>query len=68
MVTVAENIEKAGLESRMIMQVHDELVFEGPESEMEALGNVVRDSMENALPGCRLPVDMGIGKNWSEAK
>ncbi len=52
----------------MIMQVHDELVFEGPESEMEALGNVVRDSMENALPGCRLPVDMGIGKNWSEAK
>ncbi len=58
MVTVADNVKKAGLESRLIMQVHDELVFEGPESEMETLETLVRSAMENALPGCRLPVDL----------
>lgn len=68
MVQVSDAIRDAGLESRMIMQVHDELVFEGPESEMPRLETIVREAMENALPGCRLPADIGIGTDWSSAK
>ncbi len=68
MVSVAERLKRGKFESRMIMQVHDELVFEGPESEMPDLEILVREAMETALPGYRLPVDIATGSNWASAK
>jgi DNA polymerase-1 len=54
---------------RMILTVHDELLFEAPSSAAEEVGALVRDAMEHAadlvLP---LTVDVGIGENWREAK
>jgi DNA polymerase-1 len=56
-----------GLKSRMTLQVHDELVFEVPESEVEAMQPLVREHMEKvhalAVP---LQVDMGVGANWRD--
>jgi len=52
----------------MILQVHDELVFEAPEEEVERLGALVRQTMEHvadlAVP---LRVDLSTGANWAEA-
>jgi DNA polymerase-1 len=68
MVNVFEKIRREGLKSRLIMQVHDELVFEAPEEEMVALERLVRQEMENAV-SLRVPlkVDINHGRNWSEA-
>jgi len=52
----------------MIMQVHDELVFEVPEAEAEEVKQLVRETMEHALDlSVPLKVDIGSGKNWDEA-
>ena len=58
--------------TRMLMQVHDELVFEVPEAEIEAAGAVVRRVMESAAePAIKLTVPLGVeigtGPNWGEA-
>ncbi|MEO5334945.1 MAG: DNA polymerase I [Magnetococcus sp. YQC-5] len=54
--------------SRMILQVHDELVLEVPEEEWPTVQTVVREAMEQAMTlSVPLRVDMGIGKNWAEA-
>ena len=56
------------LDVTMIMQVHDELVFEVAESQIEDAGTRVRDSMvEAAALRAPLVVDIGVGKNWDEA-
>jgi DNA polymerase-1 len=55
--------------SRMILTVHDELLFEAPEGEAGAVAELVRDVMERAMPlNVPTTVDVGIGKNWKEAK
>jgi DNA polymerase-1 len=53
----------------MLLQVHDELVFEAPPDEIEPLSQLVRAQMENVTP-LRVPlvVDIGTGPNWLEAK
>jgi DNA polymerase-1 len=53
----------------MLLQVHDELVFEAPPEELESLALLVREQMENVAP-LRVPlvVDIGTGPNWLEAK
>ena len=68
MVEVAEALTTAGLAARMILQVHDELVFEAPARELEALTRLVRERMEGAY-ALRVPlrVDVGSGRNWREA-
>jgi DNA polymerase-1 len=68
MVEVAEGIRDAGLAARMILQVHDELVFEAPERELEALAALVRERMQSVY-ALRVPlrVDVGTGRNWREA-
>ena len=54
---------------RMILTVHDELLFEAPEGEAGAVAELVRDVMERAMPlSVPTTVDVGIGKNWKEAK
>ena len=54
---------------RMILTVHDELLFEAPEGEAGAVAGLVQDVMERPMPlNVPLTVDVGIGKNWKEAK
>lgn len=70
MIDIAERLKNAGMKSRMIMQVHDELVFEGPETEMSELEILVQTSMEGVLkdPTVTLFADIAVGKNWFDAK
>ena len=57
-----------GMQSRMILQVHDELVFEAASGEIEDLTSLVVDGMESAFPlKVPLTVEVGLGANWSEA-
>jgi DNA polymerase I len=54
--------------SRMILQVHDELIFEVPESEIEMMKELVKKEMEGVLKlSVPIKVDMGVGKNWDVA-
>jgi DNA polymerase-1 len=68
MIQLDADICRDRLASRMILQVHDELVFEAPRSEQEIMRARVIDRMKNAL-SLNVPVDVevGIGKNWLEA-
>jgi DNA polymerase-1 len=55
--------------SRMILTVHDELVFEAPEADAEEVARLVQAAMESAYPlAVPLTVDVGIGSNWNDAK
>jgi DNA polymerase-1 len=55
--------------ARMILTVHDELLFEVPKAEADDLAALVRDSMQSAAKlNVPLTVDVGIGENWKEAK
>lgn len=69
MIDIHLYLKKEQLESTIIMQVHDELVFDAKKSELEILKPVIREKMKNALPGLQVPikVEMGMGKNWLEA-
>jgi DNA polymerase-1 len=68
MVRIFERMRREGVESRLIMQVHDELVFEVPEREKLVMEKLVRHEMEHAVE-LRVPlkVDLNFGRNWSEA-
>jgi DNA polymerase-1 len=61
-------LEAQGLRSRMILQVHDELVFEAPAAEIDPLAALVREEMEGALD-LQVPIvaEVGVGDNWLEA-
>ncbi|PLP56456.1 DNA polymerase I [Mesorhizobium loti] len=72
MIHVDQALESAGLSARMLLQVHDELIFETVESEVEATIPVVRDVMENAaMPAVSLSVPLQVdaraANNWDEA-
>ena len=68
MVNIARNFEQEGLKSRMIMQVHDELIFNVVPEELERVQAIVTSDMMNAYHG-RVPliVSSGVGSNWLEA-
>lgn len=69
MVQLAARMEEEGLRSRMLLQVHDELVFEVPEDELETMKRIVPEVMERALAlDVPLKVDVNYGLNWYEAK
>ena len=68
MVRIAQRLQKEGLESKMILQVHDELNFNVPVMELDTLKEIVRQEMEHAITlQVPLQVDMGVGHNWLEA-
>jgi DNA polymerase-1 len=68
MVQIQHDLEKQKLQSRMVLTVHDELVFESPPDERQALEKLVVDHMQNAVPlSVPLPVDIGWGPNWGAA-
>jgi DNA polymerase-1 len=69
MVQMAERMKEAGVQSRMLLQVHDELVFEVPSSELEQMKQLVTETMESAVNlNVPLKVDVSVGSNWYEAK
>jgi DNA polymerase-1 len=69
MVQIAERMDQENLKSRMLLQVHDELVFEVPEDEMDRMRKLVPEVMESALSlDVPLKVDVSFGQNWYEAK
>jgi len=67
MIRLDEDLRTRQLKSRMILQVHDELVFEVPEVEVDAMRALVRDRMENVYK-LRVPlqVELGVGGNWRD--
>jgi DNA polymerase-1 len=68
MLTIYDKMQHQNFKAQMLLQVHDELVFECPKSELEALKHLVKTEMEAAYSlQVPLTVDMGIGHNWLEA-
>jgi DNA polymerase-1 len=69
MMRMNEALLEHGLNSRMLLQVHDELVFEVPENELELMKKLVPDTMSSALKlDVPLLADVSVGNNWYEAK
>lgn len=68
MIRIDETLRKEKMRSRMILQIHDELVLEAPEEELEAAEKILKQGMEGVIRlDAPLIVDLGLGKNWSEA-
>ncbi|MFC5464369.1 DNA polymerase I [Lederbergia graminis] len=69
MIDMAARLETEGLQTRMLLQVHDELIFEAPEDEIEKLKEIVPDVMEHALKlSVPLKVEYSYGPTWYDAK
>ena len=69
MIKVDERLKKEGLKARLILQVHDELIVEAPESEALQAAQILSEEMQNAVKlKVPLPADSGIGKTWYDAK
>ena len=68
MIKIQEVLEQEHLKTKMLLQVHDELVFEAPENEVETAKKLIKENMENAYKTeVPLLVEVGVGKNWLEA-
>ena len=68
MINIHQRLKKENWESKMLLQVHDELVFDVPKTEVERLTAMVKEAMESAFTlEVPLVVDVGIGQNWLEA-
>lgn len=67
MIRIAKRLDAAGLRARMILQVHDELIFDAPEDEIDALKPIIEREMTEALP-LQVPirVSISVGNNWAE--
>jgi DNA polymerase-1 len=67
MIRLLNEMRERGVRSRMILQVHDELVFEVPPQEMDVMSHLVRDTMQGALSlAIPLTVEVKTGRNWGE--
>lgn len=68
MIKIQKELEKEKLQTKMLLQVHDELVFEAPIDEIEVATNIIKMEMENAIETqVPLLVEVGVGNNWLEA-
>jgi DNA polymerase I len=69
MVRCHRAVRDAGLATRLVLQIHDELLFEAPHHEVDAASQIVRDEMAGAFElDPPLAVDLGVGQNWLDAK
>ena len=71
MIKISDSIELKKLRSKMILQIHDELVFEVPNDEVQIMKSLVTESMENATTplmnfSVPLKIDMSISKSWDQ--
>jgi DNA polymerase-1 len=68
MIDIWKTLGATGMKSRMILQVHDELIFETPEDELSGMERIVKETMESAANlSVSLEVEIGHGMNWAEA-
>jgi DNA polymerase-1 len=69
MINIHQALLEKKLETKMILQVHDELVFDVPVGEVETVKPIISELMRTAIPNLKVPilVEMGVGKNWLEA-
>lgn len=69
MISIHKELKDRNLKSKMILQVHDELVFDVLNAELEELRSIIKDKMTSAMPNLKVPivVEIGAGKNWLEA-
>jgi len=68
MINIHKRFEAENIKSKMLLQVHDELVFDVPKDELELIQPIIKDEMENAYKmEVPLDVEIGIGENWLEA-
>ena len=69
MIRIHDRLREEGRSARLVLQVHDELLLEAPETETSAIKELVRQEMCNAYPlDPPLAVDVGVGDDWNEAK
>ncbi len=69
MLKVAQKLKEAGVKSRVLLQVHDELVLEVPKEEKDQVAKIVKTTMEQAVPlEVPLVADVATGENWARAK
>ena len=69
MIQIDEELRARKLKSRMMLQVHDELLFEVPEDEIELMRGLVREKMENVHKlSVPLLVELGVGPNWRDVE
>ena len=69
MIEVDKKIEEKNLKSRLVLQVHDELLLEVPEEEAEEMAKVLKDSMENAVKlNVPLIAEISTGETWNDCK
>lgn len=67
MIQIYKEIKNQNLKTKMILQVHDELIFEAPEEEIEQIIQIAKEKMESSISlSVPLKVDIGIGKNWAD--
>jgi len=67
MIRIDAALQERDLKSRMTLQVHDELVFEVPEAELDGMRSLVREQMERVHPlAVPLVVEIGVGPNWRD--
>jgi len=69
MVNIWKAMREGNFKSHMILQVHDELVFDARKDELERLKPIIKEKMQTAIPNLKVPilVEMGTGENWLEA-
>jgi DNA polymerase-1 len=69
MITLAGKLQEKAFKTKMLVQVHDELLFEVPENELQSVSGIIKDEMENAMK-LTVPVivDLKAGRNWAEMK
>jgi len=68
MINIYDKLQASGYKSKMLLQVHDELVFDIYKPELDAMKTLIKTEMENAYTlNVPLDVDLDIGDNWLEA-
>jgi DNA polymerase I len=69
MIRIDQKLRTQKLRTKMTLQVHDELLFDVPEEEIEAASALVKQEMENVIKlNVPIVVDIGIGQNWRDLK
>ena len=68
MIDIDKALSEGGFKTKMLLQVHDELLFEVPEEEIEPIKALIKEKMESAMK-TKVPliVEVGVGNNWLEA-
>lgn len=69
MINIHRALKEQELQTKMVLQVHDELVFDVPKAELDGVRSMIEEKMKNAIPDLKVPikVGMGMGENWREA-